>query len=121
MIAELADVLSRVKFSVASQSVNRFINLLIRQATVIPVDSNLKIAPEDPDDDVMLNTAISGKADYVVSGDKHLLKIGYYKSIQIVSVKDFAEMQSKKVKDQPYHYSTTTHTALGVFFAKPIY
>ena len=85
MLAELADVLSRDKFNVISAQIDRFISVLVRQATVVPLNFNLKIVLEDPDDDVVLNTALSGEADYVISGDKHLIKIAQYKNVQILS------------------------------------
>jgi putative PIN family toxin of toxin-antitoxin system len=77
--------------------VNPFISILIRRATVVPIISNLKVVLEDPDDDVVLNTAISGKADYIVSGDKHLLKIGNYKEIQIISINEFTQILRDRI------------------------
>lgn len=96
MLAELVDVLLRGKFNVASGQVERFISVLVRQAIVVPLNSTLKIVLEDPDDDVVLNTAISGEAEYIVSGDKHLLKIACYKNIKIVSVNEFSQLTAKK-------------------------
>ncbi len=92
LLAELADVLSREKFGITTEAVNQFISILIHQTTVVPITSNLKIVLDDPDDDIVLNTAISAKADYIVSGDKHLLKIGNYKEIQIISVNEFTKI-----------------------------
>lgn len=89
LLAELTDVLSREKIGAKTEAVNHFISILIRGATIIPITSNLKIVLDDPDDDIVLNTAISGKVDYVVSGDKHILKLGNYKEIQIISVNEF--------------------------------
>ena len=38
----------------------------------------------DPDDDVVIATATAGRADYIVSGDRHLLEIGEHGGIRIV-------------------------------------
>src|SRR5688500_6150482 len=38
----------------------------------------LAIIKDDPDDDRLLECAVAGKADYIVSGDKHLLVLGSY-------------------------------------------
>jgi predicted nucleic acid-binding protein len=46
------------------------------------------VIQEDPDDDIFLNTALDGKADYIVSGDPHLLDLSKYKGIKIVTVDD---------------------------------
>lgn len=96
MLAELADVLSRDKFFVTTSQVDRFISILVRKAQMVSVHSISKIILEDPDADIVLNTALSGKADYIVSGDKHLLKVACYKKMQIVSVNEFIQIITKK-------------------------
>lgn len=98
MLAELADVLSREKFSVTSAQVDRLISILVKKATMVPAHSISKIIPEDPDDDIILNTAFSGKADYIVSGDKHILKLAYYKKTQILSVNEVFQITNKKYR-----------------------
>ncbi len=98
LLAELADVLSREKFGVKTEKVNQFISILIRHANIVSLTSDLKIVLEDPDDNAVLNTAISSKADYIVSGDKHLLKIGNYKEIQIVSINELTQIIKKDKK-----------------------
>ncbi len=43
------------------------------------------VIADDPDDDHVLACAVSGCADLIVSGDKHLLRLGgQYASIRIV-------------------------------------
>lgn len=51
---------------------------------------------QDPDDDTFLECAISGKANLIVSGDKHLLKISGYKRTVIVSPRNFVDNYLKK-------------------------
>ena len=46
---------------------------------------------EDPDDDVVLDVAYSGKADFIVTGDKHLLSLGRFKKVRIVTVNQILE------------------------------
>jgi uncharacterized protein len=43
----------------------------------------------DPKDDKVLELSISGKADLVVSGDKDLLVLNPFRSIEIISVEQF--------------------------------
>ncbi len=92
MLAELTDVLSRDKFSVTSFQVEKFILILLRKATIVPVDSILKVILEDPDDDIVLNTALNGKADYIVSGDKHLLALRKHEKIEVLKVNQMLEI-----------------------------
>jgi uncharacterized protein len=86
MLAELADVLSRDKFSVTSALIESFISILVRKATIVPVDYSLKIIVEDPDDNIVLNTTLNGKADYIVSGDKHLVSLKKFEKTEILKV-----------------------------------
>ncbi len=96
ILAELADVLSRDKFNVTNAQIDKFLSILVRYAIVVPVQSCSKIIIEDPDDDVILDTALCGKAEYIVSGDKHLLKIVRYRNVEILSVNDFLQKIDKK-------------------------
>jgi predicted nucleic acid-binding protein len=43
----------------------------------------------DPKDDAVIACAIGGNADYIISGDRHLLTLGQYRSIPIWDVTGF--------------------------------
>ena len=43
----------------------------------------------DPDDDVFLRCAVAADATCVVSGDNHLLDLGEYAGIPILTIRDF--------------------------------
>ena len=92
----MADFISRDKFSVTSSQVDRFISILVKKATMMSVRSISKVILEDSDDVVVLSIALSGKAAYIVNGDKQLLKIAYYKKMQIVSVNEFIQSIAKR-------------------------
>ncbi len=50
-------------------------------------------ATADPDDEKVLEAALAGEADCIVSGDKkHLLTLGQYEGIPILSPADFLRM-----------------------------
>ncbi len=51
---------------------------------------------EDPSDNKFLECAIEGKADYLVSGDNHLLKLKEFEKVKIISVTDFLSIIEKK-------------------------
>lgn len=92
MLAELVDVLSRDKFTIANAQIDLFISLLLGKSTVTSVSGNLDVISEDPDDNVVLLTAVNGKADYIVSGDKHLLALRKFEGIVIVTVSQMLEI-----------------------------
>ncbi|PTL35659.1 hypothetical protein CLG94_07790 [Candidatus Methylomirabilis limnetica] len=49
----------------------------------------LTVISEDPPDDHYLECAIEGDADYIVSGDQHLLELGEYQGIRILTPRAF--------------------------------
>lgn len=86
MLAELADVLTRDKFIVKTSQVESFLAILVRKSKIVTPSSRFKVISEDPDDDVVLNTAYAGKAEYIVTGDRHLLALKEFKRTKIVTV-----------------------------------
>ncbi len=48
-----------------------------------------RVIADDPKDDAILACAVAGKARYIVSGDEHLLNLGKYRGIKILSPRDF--------------------------------
>ncbi len=92
MLAELADVLSRDKFSITNAQIDLFISLLLRKSTATSISGNLKVILKDPDDNIVLLTAVNGKADYIVSGDKHLLTLRKFEGIEIVTISQLLEI-----------------------------
>ena len=63
--------------------------------TVYP-DKSIKVVKDDPDDDVFIECALAGDADYIVSGDKHLLDLKSYGKIKIVNAAEFIEMVGRR-------------------------
>ena len=47
------------------------------------------VVDDDPDDDLVLGTATAGNADYIVTGDQHLLALGSFRGIPIVTPAQF--------------------------------
>lgn len=91
MLAELADVLTRDKFAVKTPQIDKFLSILVRKSKIVTPSSRFKIISEDPDDDIVLNTAYTGKAQYIVTGDRHLLALKEFKRIKIVQVTHMLE------------------------------
>jgi len=49
----------------------------------------VSIVHDDPDDDKVIACALEADADYIISGDPHLLNLKHYRNIQIVTPKAF--------------------------------
>lgn len=57
-------------------------------ATDLPVPDAV---PRDPDDNVIIATAVAARADYLVTGDRHLLDLGTHDAIRIVGPRCFLD------------------------------
>lgn len=78
LLEELEDVLGRQKFRryVGLDAVREYVDLLRREALVVPdPEEPSPLRSADPDDDYLIALAQSQNA-VLVSGDKHLLEIG---------------------------------------------
>ncbi|MDZ8140761.1 MAG: putative toxin-antitoxin system toxin component, PIN family [Nostoc sp. DedQUE04] len=57
---------------------------------LITIANTLNFLTTDPNDNMVLECAVVGNATHIVTGDKrHLLPLGSYQGIAIVSAKDF--------------------------------
>ncbi|MCC6791408.1 MAG: putative toxin-antitoxin system toxin component, PIN family [Thermomicrobiales bacterium] len=65
--------------------------LLRRSLIVIPPDS-IQAILNDPKDDMFIECAVAGGADVIISGDRHLLAMGVYGEIRIVTPAEFLEI-----------------------------
>jgi putative PIN family toxin of toxin-antitoxin system len=68
------------------------IEQVLKIAKLVKVKNRVKVIKEHPADNKFLECAIAAKADYVVSGDKHVLKVRSYKQTKMLSVSDFLEL-----------------------------
>jgi putative PIN family toxin of toxin-antitoxin system len=88
LILELEDVLRRAKFvsRLASEGTTARTASLQYAALATLIQPPKFVAPicEDPDDDAVLECALSAAAEAIVSGDRHLLKLGSFRGIEIM-------------------------------------
>jgi len=98
LLAELEDVLNRPKFlSKITQADATPRSLVLSYAALATIVKPASIDPvilEDPDDDAVLECAISADADVIVSGDSHLRRLEEYSNIRILSARQMMEQLS---------------------------
>lgn len=93
IIAELRRSLRyrRVRKYIAAS--DRELDLWVNTLELIadPVEGKLPVSAvaSDPDDDTYVAAALEGRADFIVSGDDHLLALGEYEGVRIVSPRSF--------------------------------
>lgn len=59
--------------------------------TIFPDSGKIKLIKEDPADNLFLNCAVVSNASFIISGDKHLLKLKKIQDIPIIKIRDFLE------------------------------
>lgn len=87
ILTETANKL-RTKFSYPDADVVVVLTLLKENAAIVKPKEKLSILADEPDNRI-LECAVYIKADYIVTGDKHLLKLHECEQIKIVRLKDF--------------------------------
>ena len=95
LLAELEKILSYGKITQKMQSLNFTKEQLMigtREITKIYEISELNV-PElrDPDDTMVLATAIASQADAIITGDQDLLVLAEYQGIKIITAQDFLQ------------------------------
>ncbi len=71
-------------------------NSLFYDTQVVEGTYKVKKIKEDPADNKFLEAAIEGKADFIVTGDKHLLRLKDFQGIEIVSPQLFLNILESK-------------------------
>ena len=92
VLLELADVLNREKFDkyVTHDERMRFMVSFLKVAEMVEI-SGIIIACRDPKDDKLLELAVSGDADFLVTGDKDLLVLNPFRGVEIITPRDFLD------------------------------
>ena len=81
----------RGKFAVSEGDALAIRAKLEGNASIVAPDFELNAVADDPDDNRVLECAVADKADYIVSGDRHLLRIESCEEIAILTVRQFLE------------------------------
>lgn len=90
ILAEIRGVLC-VKFKYELSKLDLAEELLLGICELVEPKTRIAYIKKDPDDDKILECAFEGKADCIVSGDKHLLEIKEYKGIKIIMAREFLD------------------------------
>ena len=93
LISELNVVLNRPRIRSrlgwSLEDVSDFMRGVVADAIHVIATRRLEVV-RDPDDNRVLEAAVAGAADYIVSGDADLLALGVYEGIEIVTPARFA-------------------------------
>ena len=90
ILEELKNVLLRrdKPFKLSEEEAERVVTAMRGLALVVNIDTQLSVC-QDEDDNKVLECAIDGHADCIITGDSHLLQLGSFQKIEIITVADF--------------------------------
>ena len=91
LLAEVDRTLANPYFTQRLPAAERqdFLALLRRRAVITPLTVTVAGIATHPEDDVVLATALSGNAQFVVTGDYQLVRLKTYHGLILVSVHEF--------------------------------
>ena len=95
MEQEFREVLARPRFGLTARQVCRIaqqVHELFRM--VFPEDvlkKPIRAIADDPDDNTVLECAVAAGAEYIVSGDRHLLGMKQFREMEILSPSEFLQ------------------------------
>jgi putative PIN family toxin of toxin-antitoxin system len=93
LLQELERVLEyprlRQRYPLPDDKVQRFLGLLRTYALEVDPTDEITIIQRDPADNRYLECALAGEAQYIVSGDSHLLELREYQGVRILAPAEF--------------------------------
>jgi putative PIN family toxin of toxin-antitoxin system len=89
MLDELLSILS-TKFSRDREEISRVAVILSEMAEWVRPTTRIGVLRDEPDNRI-LECAVFGKADIIVTGDKEMLKLKIYEKTKIISLKAYLE------------------------------
>ncbi len=92
ILAEVRRVLRSEKFGWPENEIDKALQELRRFSLRVEPSEALNVIAADPSDNRILECAVAAKADYIVSGDKHLLRLKAFRNALVLKVADFLKL-----------------------------
>ncbi len=92
ILKEYLRVIARLP--IAPETKNRLVAILQEKRNIEMVNPSRHYTaiPGDPEDDKFIDCAVEARADYIISGDGHLLQVKAFQGIPIYSPKEFLQL-----------------------------
>lgn len=90
VLKELTEVLGREKLRpyLVPEEREQFIIALLKESLFIDINETIQVC-RDPKDDKILELAVNGRADCIITGDKDLLTLNPFRKIPIIKPDEF--------------------------------
>ena len=90
IIEELVSTFRHFKIKMPEDFIGDWKSLLLDNAIIVRPEK-ITVVKDDPDDDKFFSAALGGSAKFIISQDKHLLKIGTYAGIRVLHPSEFVK------------------------------
>ena len=91
VVSEYFEVLNRPKFNLTQETIDKITRYIYQFSEFVVPEEQIRFIEDDPKDDKFLEAAVVGKVDLIVSGDNHLLALKEFRSIPIISGREFLD------------------------------
>lgn len=95
IIEELVKTLRDFKIQMPGDMIEEWKNIIIQNSIIVEPRIKVNIVEKHPADNIFIETAIEGNAEYIISQDKHLLDIKEYQGIKIIKPEEFLKIINK--------------------------
>jgi putative PIN family toxin of toxin-antitoxin system len=95
IINEVSKVLNYPKikkaYSLSDTEIEKYLTAISKYSQRMPGELKINVITEDPSDNMFIACAFEGKADFIISGDNHLLSVETYEGIRIITASEFVK------------------------------
>jgi putative PIN family toxin of toxin-antitoxin system len=91
VINEFKQVLQE-KFVKDETKIKEIVTTMLNISKLIRPIKKYNAVKDDPEDNKVIDCAVEARADYLITKDKHILSLGEYKGIKIVTPREFLEI-----------------------------
>ena len=100
IVEELERVLSYPKLAnrhgLEGEDLKEFVSYLLSITALVKEEPLIEAILDDPSDNKYLSCALNAKADFIISGDAHLLNLGEYEGIRIITPAQLLEILERE-------------------------
>ena len=95
ILSEYQSVSEELSKEFPSIQIDQILDIITMHAEVVDTKGIEIQICEDPDDNKFIECALAGKSRFIVSGDKHLLKVSGYKGIKVLKPRNYVDEYMK--------------------------
>lgn len=100
ILDELRRALRYPKFKLTEDEIEAIYNYYLFTLRIVESKSRINAIKEDPEDNKVLECVIDANADYIASGDKHLLNLRNFRNMKIVKAGELLKEIEKGFEDR---------------------